>query len=202
MCCGVLSWQYKNAVPRKKVEPRPAEGLTIATLSETAPCITEQQIAVTDKPKKKRGRPTKSFESLSEKTIREIGQLARLGMNERLIAGAIGISVEKMGEWKEKHPEFKKMLDTERERFVQDNLAKLRNHAQTSPQSAMWLLERVRPEEFSSKAELRISGGVNNTTTMDISPSVCQLLADARMKTVNVEALPLPSSSSVEEVSG
>ena len=154
------------------------------------------------KPTKKRiGRPVPQLEKLTEKTIAEIGQLARLGMNERLIAGAIGISHTIFMQWKEESTSFRDLLVRERERFVADNLMKLRNHAQTSPQSAQWLLERVRPEEFSAKSELRISGGTNNTTTMDISPSVCQLLAEARSKPIEAEVLSISSSSSDQKIS-
>jgi len=190
-------------VPRKKVEPRPAENLSIASLSDAPPItkLVKDDDRTEKKITKRRGRPVPQLESLNEKTIAEIGQLARLGMNERLIAGAIGISVSRMQKWKDESEQFRSLLERERERFVADNLMKLRNHASTSPQSAQWLLERVRPEEFSAKTELRISGGVSNTTTMDISPSVCQLLAEARSKPIDAEVLSISSSSSDQKIS-
>jgi len=147
--------------------------------------------------KKKVGRPKITLDNFSQSKIKEVYRLARLGMSLRTIAGAVGTSVGKLIELREQNEDFSARLDAEREHFIADNLTKLRNHAQSSPQSAQWLLERVRPEEFSQKTELRVSGGTTNTLSLDVSSSICQRLSEARLQTIDVTPLtdappPLP----------
>ena len=147
--------------------------------------------------KRKVGRPKLTFENFSNAKLNEVFRLARLGMSLKTIAGAVGISQTKLIGMREESPDFAARIDAERENFIADNLTKLRNHAQSSPQSAQWLLERVRPEEFSQKTELRVSGGTTNTLSLDVSSSICQRLSEARLQTIDVTPLtdappPLP----------
>jgi len=149
-------------------------------------------------PKKKVGRPKLTIANFSQTKIKEIYRLARLGMSLKTIAGAVGTSVGKIIELREQNPEFSERLDAERENFIADNLTKLRNHAQSSPQSAQWLLERVRPEEFSQKTELRVSGGTTNTLSLDVSSAICQRLSEARLQTIDVIPLTDPPPQLME----
>lgn len=162
------------SMPEKKPEPVPEP------VPEPQPIV---------EVKKKIGRPRVTFENFSQAKIKEIYRLARLGMSLKTIAGAVGISVGKLIEMREQSEDFSSRLNAERDNFIADNLTKLRNHAQSSPQSAQWLLERVRPEEFSQKTELRVSGGTTNTLSLDVSSAICQRLAEARMQTIDVNAL-------------
>ena len=149
-------------------------------------------------PKKKVGRPKITFENFSQTRIKEIFRLARLGMSLKTIAGAVGVSVGKIIELREQNSEFSERLEAERENFIADNLTKLRNHAQSSPQSAQWLLERVRPEEFSQRTELRVSGGTTNTLSLDVSSAICQRLSEARLQTIDVIPLTDPPPQLVD----
>jgi len=171
-------------VPRKNVEnSEPADGLSIAVVNG------EPAVTITHQRPKRMGRPRITLDSLSQKKKDEILKLARLGMNYKMIAGAVGMSVGKLIQLRDENPDFQNAIERERESFVADNLSKLRQHANTSPQSAQWLLERVRPEEFSAKAELRVSGGVSNSVTIDIGKGICEKLAEARRQAIDCAVL-------------
>ena len=181
----------------RKVEPNNTESL------ETQ--LTANGIEVVQKEKRQVGRPKIKLEGFSQKVIKEMMDLARIGMPYKSIAGCLNISYSKFLELREENPGWASMMDGQREAFVSDNLAKLRRHANTSPQSAQWLLERVRPAEFSSKAELRVSGSVNNNVTLDVSQDLCAKLAEARRANLDgvlmenqatTTQLSLPTSSS------
>jgi len=195
----------KIPMRRKRVKVKdPADGLSVevvngspvVSMPEKKPePVPEPQPVV--EVKKKVGRPKITFDNFSQTKIKEVYRLARLGMSLKTIAGAVGTSVGKLIELREQNEDFSARLDAEREHFIADNLTKLRNHAQSSPQSAQWLLERVRPEEFSQKTELRVSGGTTNTLSLDVSSAICQRLSEARMQTIDVTTLtdappPLP----------
>lgn len=175
----------------RKVEPNRTHEL------ETE--LTANGIEVVQKAKHPGGRPKIKLEGFSQKVIKEMMDLARIGMPYKSIAGCLNISYNKFLQLREENPEWAALMDGQREAFVSDNLAKLRRHANNSPQSAQWLLERVRPAEFSSKAELRVSGAVSNTLTLDVSQDLCSKLADARR--ANVDGVLMENPTTTTEIS-
>lgn len=158
--------------------------------------IVDGQPVITTPKKLPRGRPRITFKDFSPAKIKESLRLARLGMSLKTIAGASCISVEKLIELRRESTEYASQLDAQREQFIVDNLSKLRNHAESSPQSAQWLLERVRPEEFSQKSELRVSGGTTNTMTLDVNQALCQRLAEARSAVIDLPPLSIDTTTS------
>jgi hypothetical protein len=176
----------KKVEPAKDLSVEMVSGSPVVTMPEKIP--DPEPVPVVEV-KKKVGRPKLTLDNFSQTKIKEIFRLARLGMSLKTIAGAVGTSVGKIIELREQNPEFSERLEAERENFIADNLTKLRNHAQSSPQSAQWLLERVRPEEFSQKTELRVSGGTTNTLSLDVSSAICQRLSEARLQTIDVTPL-------------
>lgn len=152
--------------------------------------------------KNKGGRPKKYLADYGDKAISEMMGMARLGMSHKSISGALNINFTKYLQLREENPDWARAMDGQRELFVKDNLEKLKRHATTSPQSAQWLLERVKPEEFSAKTELRVSGGVSSSLTFDLSSDLCSRLADARRAntTTIVAGMALDESDSVSLV--
>jgi hypothetical protein len=187
--------RVKQVDPNKDLSIEVVNGSPVVTMPEKIPDPVPAPVVA---PKKKVGRPKITFENFSQTRIKEIFRLARLGMSLKTIAGAVGVSVGKIIELREQNSEFSERLDAERENFIADNLTKLRNHAQSSPQSAQWLLERVRPEEFSQKTELRVSGGTTNTLSLDVSSAICQRLSEARLQSIDVIALTDPPPQLLE----
>lgn len=191
--------RIKKVDPNKDLSIEMVNGSPVVTMPEKIPDPVPQPVPVpVVAPKKKVGRPKITFENFSQTRIKEIFRLARLGMSLKTIAGAVGVSVGKIIEMREQNSEFSERLEAERENFIADNLTKLRNHAQSSPQSAQWLLERVRPEEFSQKTELRVSGGTTNTLSLDVSSAICQRLSEARLQTIDVIPLTDPPPQLVD----
>lgn len=185
----------KKVEPAKDLSVEMVNGSPVVTMPEKIPDPVPVPVVA---PKKKVGRPKITFENFSQTRIKEIFRLARLGMSLKTIAGAVGVSVGKIIELREQNSEFSERLEAERENFIADNLTKLRNHAQSSPQSAQWLLERVRPEEFSQRTELRVSGGTTNTLSLDVSSAICQRLSEARLQTIDVIPLTDPPPQLVD----
>ena len=178
-------------MPKRK-STDPVEGLSIAVENGE---VTPTMEATRTRPRRM-GRPRITLDALSQRRRDEILKLARLGMSYKMIAGAIGMSVGKLIELRDENPEFQNAIERERESFVSDNLQKLRQHANTSPQSAMWLLERIRPEDFSAKAELRVSGGVTSTLAVELGKGLCERLSEARSQPIPCTVL------SSEKISG
>lgn len=176
---------------RKEVEPMSLS----AEIVDGQPVITTPVI-LPPKIKKKTGTPKITLANFSQAKINEIFRLARLGMSYRSIVSAVGTTLVKLDELRRESNTFSERLDAEREGFIADNLIKLRNHSESSPQSAQWLLERVRPDEFSQKAELRISGGTTNTMTLDVNQALCQRLAEARSAVIDLPPLSIDTTTS------
>lgn len=185
----------KKIEPAKDLSVEMVNGSPVVTMPEKIPDPMPEPAV---EKKKKVGRPKLTIENFSQTKIKEMFRLARLGMSLKTIAGAVGTSVGKIIELREQNSEFSERLEAERENFIADNLTKLRNHAQSSPQSAQWLLERVRPEEFSQKTELRVSGGTTNTLSLDVSSAICQRLSEARLQTIDVIPLTDPPQHLLE----
>lgn len=158
--------------------------------------IVDGQPVITTPKKHAGGRPKIAFKDFSPAKIKESLRLARLGMSLKTIAGASCISVDKLIALRRESNEYASQLDAQREQFIVDNLSKLRNHAESSPQSAQWLLERVRPEEFSQKSELRVSGGTSNTMTLSVDQAICQRLAEARSAVIDLPPLSIDTTTS------
>ena len=184
--------RVKKVDPNKDLSIEMVNGSPVVTMPEKIPDPVPVPVPVPVVQKRGRGKPRTTFENFSQTKIKELYRLARLGMSLKTMAGAVGIGIGKLIEMKEQSREFAERLDAERENFIADNLTKLRNHAQSSPQSAQWLLERVRPEEFSQKTELRVSGGTTNTLSLDVSSAICQRLSEARLQTIDVIPLTEP----------
>ena len=187
--------RIKKVDPNKDLSIEMVNGSPVVTMPEK---IHDPVPVPVVAPKKKVGLPKITFENFSQTRIKEIFRLARLGMSLKTIAGAVGVSVGKLIALREQNSEFSERLEAERENFIADNLTKLRNHAQSSPQSAQWLLERVRPEEFSQRTELRVSGGTINTLSLDVSSAICQRLSEARLQTIDVIPLTDPPPQLVD----
>jgi len=162
---------------KRKPEPSPADKLQTEL---TANGIEVVPIPENHPKPKKVGRPKYHLKDISPKMVAEILEMARLGMPITSIATCARISFEKFAELRRENPQFDEALKASQEKFVLDNLQRLKRHAEVSPQSAQWLLERVKPQHFSAKSELRVTGSTTSNIVLDVSPDICSRLAEAR----------------------
>lgn len=104
----------------------------------------------------KPGPPSKCTPQL----IRRVAKMARLGMSQRMIADALGVTEVVMSQWKAGNADLFKVFNKSRMRGVQDKLQRIDKAGRKGQWTAdAWWLERKFPDEFARRTELTGAGG-------------------------------------------
>lgn len=128
------------------------------------PAVEVAQQLVESKPAKKRayvrdaakrfkgkpGPPSKCTPDL----LKRVAKMARLGMNLRMIADALGLTDITLIKWKKIHEQFSKTIEKNAALAVKDRLGRIEKAGKRGVWVAdAWYLERKHPEEFGRRPE-------------------------------------------------